>query len=125
MQQRKVVPIVVTQRHGDKDLVRAFEIAERAEKAKIQGWSLSFDFELTEPFLTELYTLESRETVIESIVARVNRSNSDGIVAASTEFLRRADLLNHLQAALASTNKLMWIADLGSLPFEMGVSEKS
>ncbi|MBX9568631.1 MAG: hypothetical protein K2X77_07025 [Candidatus Obscuribacterales bacterium] len=56
MPAHKVVPVVITQNKGDKDVVSAFEIAERAEKSKISGWASSFDFELSDPVLIDLST---------------------------------------------------------------------
>ncbi len=122
MPSTKVVPVVITQNKGDKDIVSAFEIAERAEKSKIQGWAHSFDFELTEPIIIDLSAELVPEKIIDEIVARVGRSNSDGIVAASTEFLRRAHVYTHLPDAFFKIGKRIWIADLGSLPLEERVS---
>lgn len=122
MPSRKVVPVVITQSKGDEDVVSAFKIAQRAEKSKIHGWAHSFDFELAEPILVDLSGGLASEKLVDEIVAKVKSSNSDGIVAASTEFLRRARLHNELPDALVKVGKRVWIADLGSLPLGERVS---
>lgn len=118
----KVVPVVITQRSGEPDVVSAFETAERAEKSKISGWAESFDFELTDPIIIDLGTELSNDTVLSDIIGMVEQMKSDGIVAASTEYLRRAGLYGLLPEALKKAGKRVWIADLGSLPIEDRIS---
>lgn len=116
MPSSKVVPVVITQNKGDTEVVSAFVIAERAEKSKIQGWANTFDFELTEPILIDLSAGLVPEKLVDEILTNVRHSGSDGVVAASTEFLRRAGLNTSLPDALVKIGKQIWIADLGSLP---------
>ena len=111
-----VVPVVVTYRSGDIDMVAAFETAERTQKAKMDGWAEVFDFALAEPIFIDLPTHPSCETMVREIMNTVERLNLDGVVAASTEYLRRAGLYDTLPDTVRKANKRLWIADRGSLP---------
>jgi hypothetical protein len=122
MSGRKVVPVIITKRSGEPDVISAFETAERAEKAKILDWAQSFDFELTEQILVDLGAKPASDKVLKEIVDTCKRTGADGIVAASTEYLRRAGLLSTLPEALKRAGKPIWIADLGSLPLEDRIS---
>lgn len=122
MSGKKVVPVVITKRSGEPDVVSAFETAERAENAKIEGWAESFDFELTEPIVVDLGARPAMDKVLIQILDTVKRRETEGIVAASSEYLRRAGLLSTLPEALKKAGKCLWIADLGSLPIEDRIS---
>ena len=98
------------------DTVSAFEIAERAEKSKIVGWAQDFEFEVTESLIIDIAAHHNTEKTVGDIMDIVVRSKSDGIVAASTEYLNLAGLYIGLPEALEKCGKKVWIADLGSLP---------
>ncbi len=119
---KKVIPVVITKRSGEPDVISAFETAERAENSKIAGWAESFDFELTEPIVVDLGAKPATDKILDQIVETVKRSGTDGIVVASSEYLRRAGLLSTLPEALKKAGKRLWIADLGSLPIEDRIS---
>jgi hypothetical protein len=112
----RVVSVVITKRTGDADTVSAFEIAERAEKSKILGWAQDFGFEITESIIIDVAAQQSNEKIVTEIMELVTRSKCDGIVAASTEYLKLAGLHNRLPEASEKIGKRIWIADLGSLP---------
>lgn len=117
-----IVPIVMTYRSGDPEMVAAYEIAERAQKAKIEGWAGTFDFELSEPVYVDLPTKPTSDKTINEIIDKVQRLNCAGIVAASTEYMRVAGLYGNLPDAVKNSGKRVWIADLGSLPLEDRIS---
>jgi len=117
-----VVPIVMTYGSGDPDMVAAYEIAERAQKAKIEGWAETFDFKLSEPVYVDLPTKPTSDKTINEIIEKIQRLNCDGIVAASTEYLRVAGLYGNLPNAVRHSGMRIWIADLGSLPLEDRIS---
>jgi hypothetical protein len=117
-----VVPIVITYRTGDPDMVAAYEIAERAQKAKIEGWAETFEFKLSEPVYVDLPTKPASDKTINEIIDKSQGLNCDGIVAASTEYLRVAVLYGNLPDAVRHIGKRVWIADLGSLPLEDRIS---
>ncbi|MGH7234531.1 MAG: hypothetical protein ACREF7_03770, partial [Candidatus Saccharimonadales bacterium] len=112
----------ITKRSGEPDVISAFETAERAENSKIAGWAELFDFELTEPIVVDLGAKPATDKVLSQIVDTVKRTGTEGIVAASSEYLRRAGLLGTLLEALKKAGKRVWIADLGSLPIEDRIS---
>jgi len=122
MSGKKVVPVVITKRSGEPDVISAFETAERAENSKIAGWAESFDFELTEPIVVDLGAKPAADQILNQILDTVKRTGTEGIVAASSEYLRRAGLLSALPDALRKAGKRLWIADLGSLPIEDRIS---
>jgi len=112
----RVVSVVITKKSGDADTISAFEIAERAEKSKIFGWAQDFGFEITESIIIDVAAHLNIEKIVNEIVEIVTRSKCDGIVAASTEYLKLAGLHNRLPEAAEKIGKRIWIADLGSLP---------
>lgn len=72
--------------------------------------------------IVDLGADHAADRVVSDIIGTVERMNSEGIVAASTEYLRRAGLYNMLPDALKKVGKRVWIADLGSLPLEDRIS---
>jgi hypothetical protein len=112
----KVVPVVVSQKTGEPDMLAAFVIAERAEKSKIEGWAQSFDFDLSSPVLVDLGKQNDAAELVKQLMAEVVKCNGAGVVAASTEYLRRAGIYSELVKTFAGANKKIWIADQGSLP---------
>ncbi|MFN8656482.1 MAG: hypothetical protein U0105_09105 [Candidatus Obscuribacterales bacterium] len=122
MSGKKVIPIVITARSGEPNVITAFETAEHAEKSKIMGWATSFDFELTEVIIVDLGSTMPREQVLSQIVDSVTSRGTEGIVVASSEYLRRAGLLSTLPDALTKVGKQLWIADMGSLPIDRRIS---
>jgi hypothetical protein len=117
-----VVPVVITYKSGDSDMVSAYEYAERGQLAKIEGWAESFDFEVTDPVFVDLPTKPATDKTVRQIVDMVQRLNCDGIVAASAEYLRVAGLYDSLPDTVWKLSKRVWIADLGSLPIEKRIS---
>ena len=118
----KIVPVVITKRSGAPEVISAFETAERAETSKILGWAETFEFDLTDTITVDLASKPATDKVVSEILSAIERTKSDGIVAASTEYLRRAGLYGVLPEALKKAGKRIWIADLGSLPLEDRIS---
>lgn len=118
----RVVPIVVSQKSGEADMLAAFVIAERAEKAKIEGWAEDFEFNLTEYVVIDLATKQNPDQIVQLILNVIHETSSQGIVAAGKEYLRRASIYDILVAALEKANKRVWIADMGSLALDELVS---
>jgi hypothetical protein len=118
----KIVPVVITKRSGAPEVISAFETAERAETSKILDWAETFEFDLTDTITVDLASKPATDKVVSEILSAIERTKSDGIVAASTEYLRRAGLYGVLPEALKKAGKRIWIADLGSLPLEDRIS---
>ncbi len=108
-----IMTVWFKQHKGDKDVVSAFEIAERAEKSKIRGWAHSFNFELTEPIIIDLSAELVPEKVIDDGVSRVGRSNSGSYRSQYRVLEARTPL--HLPDAFLKIGKRIWIVDLVAL----------
>ena len=122
MSGNRVVPIVITYRSGDQDMVSAYEYAERGQREKIEGWAETFDFELTDPVFVDLPSKPPTDNTVRTILDAIARLNCEGIVAAGTESLRVSGLYDSLSDAVWKLGKRVWIADLGSLPIEERIS---